>query len=58
MDNPFKKILHQEELPQMLKAKVMDDISFIRLAIDMADLLAIKYPETIDSILRIKKDKN
>ncbi len=58
MDNPFKKILHQEELPKMLRKKVMDDISFIVLAIDMADLLTIKYPETIENLLRIKKDKN
>ena len=58
MDNPFKKILHQEELPKMLKEKVMNDISFITLAIDMADLLIIKYPETIESLLKINKDKN
>ena len=58
MNNPFKKILDQEELPKMLKEKIMNDISFITLAIDMADLLAIKYPETIESLLRIKKDKN
>ncbi len=58
MDNPFKKILHQEELPKMLRKKVMDDLSFIALAIDMADLLTIKYPETIENLLRIKKDKN
>jgi hypothetical protein len=58
MDNPFKKILHQEELPKMLRKKVMDDVSFIALAIDIADLLAIKYPETIENLLRLKKDKN
>ena len=55
MDNPFKEILHQEELPKMLRKKVMNDISFIKLAIDMADLLVVKYPETIDNLLRFKK---
>lgn len=57
MDNPFKKILHQEELPEMLRKKVMNDISFIKLAIDMTDLLVVKYPEAIDDLLRFKKNK-
>ena len=58
MGNPFKEILHQEALPQKLKGKVMNDISFIKLAIDFADLMVVKYPETIDDLLRIKEDKN
>tara|TARA_R110002073_G_scaffold279026_1_gene443164 strand:+ start:451935 stop:452123 length:189 start_codon:yes stop_codon:yes gene_type:complete len=57
MENPFKKILHQEELPQKLKEKVMNDISFIKLSIDVADLFAVKYPEAIDSLLRMKETK-
>ena len=57
MGNPFKEILHQEALPEKLKGKVMNDISFIKLAIDFADLMAVKYPEAIDGLLRIK-DKN
>jgi hypothetical protein len=55
MENPFKKILHQEELPKMLKKKVMNDISFITLTIDMADLFTIKYPEAIENILKKKQ---
>jgi len=58
MGNPFKEILHQEALPQKLKGKVMSDISFIKLAIDFADLMVVKYPETIDNLLRVKEDKN
>jgi hypothetical protein len=57
MDNPFKKILHQEELPKMLRKKVMNDISFIKLAIDMTDLLMVQYPGTIDNLLRLNKKK-
>ena len=57
MGNPFKEILHQEALPQKLKSKVMSDISFIKLAIDFADLMVVKYPEAIDDLLRIKEDK-
>lgn len=55
MNNPFKEILHQEELPKMLREKVMDDISFIKLAIDMADLFAVKCPETIENFFKTKE---
>lgn len=57
MENPFKKILHQEKLPEKLKGKIMSDISFIKLTIDIADLLVVKYPGTIENILKIKEDK-
>ena len=55
MGNPFKEILHQEALPEKLKGKVMSDISFIKLAIDFADLMVVKYPEAVDDLLRIKR---
>ncbi len=56
MENPFKKILHQEELPKKLKGKIMSDISFIKLTIDIADLLVVKYPETIENFLKTRED--
>lgn len=51
MDNPFKKILHNEELPEILKGKVLDDVAVIKLTIDMADLFVVKYPTTIGDLL-------
>ena len=57
MENPFKKILHQEELPKKLKGKIMNDISFIKLTIDIADLLVVKYPATIENFMKTKEDK-
>ena len=56
MENPFKKLLHNEEVPELLKEKVMNDISFIKLSIDMADLFVIKYPNTIGSFLSSEKN--
>ncbi|MFT4802177.1 MAG: hypothetical protein ACI93N_001954 [Flavobacteriaceae bacterium] len=56
MENPFKKILHNEEVPKLLKEKEMNDISFIKLSIDMADLFVVKYPNTISSFLSMNKD--
>ena len=58
MDNPFKKILYQEDLPEALKDKVMSDISLIKLSIDMADLFAVKYPNVVGSFFMTNKDKD
>jgi hypothetical protein len=58
MENPFKKILHNEEVPKLLKDKVMNDISFIKLSIDVADLFVIKYPATIASVLALNDKKH
>lgn len=61
MSNPFKKILHHYEVPEVLKEKVLNDINMIKLTIDVADLFLVKYPNTIGSILggdnQKKKDK-
>lgn len=51
MENPFKKILHNEELPEVLKQKVLDDVAMIKLSIDMADLFVVKFPNTVGDLL-------
>ena len=51
MDNPFKKMLHNEELPQVLKKKILDDVAVIKFTIEMADLFVIKYPNAIGDLL-------
>ncbi|SNR79144.1 hypothetical protein [Lutibacter flavus] len=51
MENPFKKILHNEEVPKVLRERVINDISLIKLSIDVADLFVIKYPNTIGEFL-------
>lgn len=51
MGNPFKEILHNEELPEVLKEKVLNDVSMIKLSIDIADLFVVKYPSTIGDLL-------
>ncbi|UMB53615.1 hypothetical protein MKD41_14925 [Lutibacter sp. A64] len=55
MENPFKKILHNEEVPKALRKKVINDISLIKLSIDMADLFVVKYPSTIGEFLDTEK---
>lgn len=51
MENPFKKILHHEEVPKALKKKVIDDVAKIKLTLDVADLFVVKYPNTIGDLL-------
>ena len=51
MDNPFKKILTNQELPEVLKEKVLNDVAMIKLSIDMADLFVVKYPSAVGDLL-------
>lgn len=55
MENPFKKILHNEEVPKALREKVINDISLIKLSIDIADLFVVKYPSTLGEFLDTEK---
>ncbi|WP_417444481.1 hypothetical protein [Joostella sp.] len=54
MDNPFKKIINNEKLPESVKGKVMEDVDIIKLSLDIADLFMIKYPDTLTDILNLK----
>ncbi len=51
MENPFKKILHNKEVPKVLRRKLLNDIDKIKLVVDVADLFVIKYPYTIVDLL-------
>ncbi|PZD78232.1 hypothetical protein [Mesonia sp. K7] len=59
MQNPFKNIINNEKLPDTLKNKVMNDIDLIKLSLDFTDLIAIKYPASLQELLNLKnKNKN
>lgn len=58
MENPFKNIIDNQQVPEMLRDKVMDDVRLIKLSLDLADLVAIKYPSSIIDILETTKNKN
>lgn len=55
MENPFKSIITNEKLPDIIKARVLDDIDMIKLALDITDLLMVKYPATIGDIVNKPK---
>lgn len=56
MENPFKSIISNEKLPDIIKARVLDDINMIKLALDIADLLVVKYPDTLGDIIKNKNN--
>lgn len=58
MPNPFKKILDHQEVPKILKSKVLNDVDMIKLTLDVADLFVVKYPNTIGDILSGGKIRN
>lgn len=58
MENPFKTIIENEKLPEKLKQKVMDDIALVKLTLDVADLVAVKYPKTISGFFGKKSEPN
>lgn len=57
MKNPFKQVVNSEKLPDIIKDKVMDDINLVKLALDITDLLTVKYPETISTFLKQSDNK-
>lgn len=57
MKNPFKNIVLNEKLPDIIKVRVLDDINMIKLALDITDLLVVKYPDTIGDIIKNKNNE-
>ena len=51
MDNPFKKILQDEKLPEYLKGRVIDNINLRQLSLDVSELFTVKLPKTISTLL-------
>lgn len=51
MSNPFKKILEDEKLPEYLKERVIDNVNFIKLSIDVSGLFMVELPKTLHSAL-------
>lgn len=58
MENPFKQIIENQKVPEVLRDKVMNDIRLIKLSLDMADLVAVKYPSSIMDLLGTPTKKN
>lgn len=51
MDNPFKKILQDEKLPEYLKGRVIDNVNLIQLSLEVSELFTVKLPKTLSTLL-------
>ena len=51
MSNPFKKILQDEKLPEYLKERVIDNVNFIKLTLDITGLYAVELPKALHSMI-------
>ncbi|MCS4237177.1 hypothetical protein [Myroides odoratus] len=51
MENPFKKILQDEKLPDYLKDRVIDNLNFIKLSLDVSELYTVQVPKVVESFL-------
>ncbi|MGL4581774.1 MAG: hypothetical protein ACRCVU_02205 [Flavobacterium sp.] len=51
MENPFKKILQDEKLPDYIKNRVIDNLNFIKLSLDVSELYTVKVPQTLSSLI-------
>jgi hypothetical protein len=58
MENPFKHIDKPlKEVPQELKAKVMNDIAMAKLIMELAALFSYNIGDIIESVISKRKDK-
>jgi len=58
MENSFKRLASEEEVPKELKAKVLASVNTTKLFLDVAELFTEKYVGTIGQLLKRGKDKN
>ncbi len=52
MENPFKKILYDEKLPDIIKDRVTDNIALIKLSLEVAELFTIKLPNVMTTLIK------
>ncbi|MGZ0017247.1 hypothetical protein [Yeosuana sp. AK3] len=58
MENPFKQIDKPlKEVPQELKAKVMNDIAIAKLIMELAALFSYNIADIIETVINKRKDK-
>lgn len=52
MENAFKKLQTQENVPNQLRERVMESVTLAKMFIDLAELFTGRYIETIGHLFR------
>jgi hypothetical protein len=55
--NPFKEILEDEKLPEIIRTRVMNDVDLIRLSLDLSDLFLVKNPDILKTLFKNENDE-
>ncbi len=56
MENPFKKIIEEKELPETIKEKVINDINLIKLSLELSELFLVSLPEVAFRFFETEKN--
>jgi hypothetical protein len=59
MENPFRQIDKPlKQVPEELKAKVMNDVAMAKLLMELAALFSYNIGNVIESVMKNRKNKN
>ena len=58
MENPFKKIEHNKEVPKHIRKKVMGEIAGIKFLMELSSLFSSNYASAVESFFKNKNKKN
>lgn len=57
IENPFKKIIQEKELPEAMKDKVINNINLIKLSLELSELFLVSIPDVMFNFLETEKEK-
>lgn len=58
MDNPFKQIIDNKEVPEALKEKVINNVNLIKLSLELSELYLVNMPEALCNLVSEIKEEN
>ena len=57
IENPFKKIIQEIELPEAMKDKVINNINLIKLSLELSELFLVSIPDVVFNFMETEKKK-
>ncbi|MDO5636528.1 MAG: hypothetical protein Q4G18_04685 [Myroides sp.] len=58
MKNPFKEIITEKELPEVIKDKVINDVNLIKLSLELSELFFVSMPDVAVKFFKTDKNNN
>ncbi|HLW63324.1 MAG TPA: hypothetical protein VKY33_07980 [Flavobacterium sp.] len=57
IENPFKKIIQEIELPEAMKDKVINNVNLIKLSLELSELFLVSIPDVVFNFMETEKKK-